>query len=95
MHVVLGAVTLALAWTAPASAQATVRCGVVGGSVALYDVRATVVDCAAARGVGRAWRTTLFADACENGRFRCSVGRYTCRAKPPAMRSRRSGASRS
>jgi hypothetical protein len=82
--VVVAAVTLVLVWSAPASAQSAVGCGIVAGSVALYDVRGTGVGCAAARGVARAWRTTLFADACDDGRFRCTIGRYTCRATPPA-----------
>jgi hypothetical protein len=84
MRVALSTLALLLVSILPDSAAAAVRCGVVSGGVALYDIRGTGVDCRAARGVARAWRATLFADACENGRFRCSVGRYTCRAKPPA-----------
>ena len=84
MRLVLSTLALLLACFVAGSAEAAVRCGVVPGAVALYDIRATGVDCGAARGVARAWRSALLADACENGRFRCSVGRYTCRAKRPA-----------
>lgn len=60
------------------------KCGTVRGGVALYDVRARGVGCRYARKTARTWRRNLFADQCRNGRFRCRVRGYRCRAKPPA-----------
>lgn len=69
---------------ARADAASTLSCGTVSGGVALYDIRATGVGCSSARKTARAWRTGLFAGACEDGRFLCRVRGYSCRAKPPA-----------
>jgi hypothetical protein len=70
--------------TATADAQAPRECGTVSGGVALHDIRATGVSCKFARDLGRRWRSKLFADECADGRFRCRVRGYTCRAKAPA-----------
>ena len=75
---------LALIFATAARAESQRKCGTVAGSVALYDIRATNVTCKSARRTARAWRRTLFADECANGRFRCRVRGYVCRAKPPA-----------
>jgi hypothetical protein len=86
MRIALGlAACLLLAFTAPADARSARDCGTVSGGVALYDIRATGVSCTFARDLGRRWRTKLFADDCADGRFRCRVRGYTCRAKPPAQ----------
>lgn len=76
---------LLLAAIFTASATAAPRaCGTISGGVAMYDIKATGVSCTAARKVARSWRTKLLAGSCENGRFRCIVRSYTCRAKRPA-----------
>jgi hypothetical protein len=79
-------VSVPLVAIAPVAADARISrdCGTVSGGVALYDMRATGVSCKFARELGRRWRSKLFADECVDGRFRCRVRGYTCRAKPPA-----------
>jgi hypothetical protein len=77
-------VLLSLSAAGPATA-ATRGCGTVSGGVAMYDITATGVTCASARKTARAWRTALLADRCVDGRFRCKVRGYTCRAKRPAQ----------
>jgi len=75
---------LSLAFAAPAAADSRQRCGTVSGAIALYDIRTKDVSCKWARKTARAWRKALLADECVDGRFRCDVRGYVCRAKPPA-----------
>jgi hypothetical protein len=73
-----------LAVPASSAVAATRDCGTVSGGAALYEIAGTGVGCSSARATAKAWRTRLFAGGCENGRFRCRVHGYTCRAKRPA-----------
>jgi hypothetical protein len=78
---------VAVSATAPAAAprSSLAQCGTVTkGGVPLYNITGTWVGCALARRTARGWLSRVFARRCENGRFRCTVGAFTCRAKRPA-----------